>query len=542
MARDRVRWKRRGSPAGWLALALLATAPAAAQGPLPEPIPEGVAVELVDFVQVPPSSFLRPLARINLLGHAGDGSGRLFVNDMRGKIWVIDGGNLLPTPFLDVAVALGGVLDTRPLQRGVVTFAFHPDYADPRAPGFGKFYTVTSENPASGAPDYVHPLGGGNHLGVLSEWSADPVDPNRIDPLSRRVLLRTAQASGDHTMSQVGFDPTAAPGDARYGLLYVAIGDGGGYNPNRGEEIDPEGVAQDTTNPFGSILRVDPFGRSTPENPTNGEYGIPLDNPFAGSPLGHALEIWAYGFRNPHRFSWDTRRRGAMLISDIGQSLIEEIDIGGRGANYGWSEREGSFVLDPLEPSVALPLPRHDYFLGFTYPVAQYDHDEGFAIIGGFVARGGLVPALEGDYVFGDNNGRLFHAAVHELELRHAIAGRFGELLAHSTPIRQVRIFHQGVETTLLEIMGQLRRADVRFGQGEDGALYVLTKIDGMIRVIRPLACDDPGCSAPHVGRCGRGFGLALLAPSLAWVRGRRSARRGRYHSPSEKMKSLTSM
>ena len=131
-----------------LALALVAAAPAAAEDPFVDTIPRGpLAAQLVDFVQVPASSFFRPLARINGLTHAGDGSGRLFVNDMRGKIWVIDGGVLQPVPFLDVAAALSGTLDIRPLQRGVVSLAFHPDYANRASPGFGKLYLSTSETP-----------------------------------------------------------------------------------------------------------------------------------------------------------------------------------------------------------------------------------------------------------------------------------------------------------------------------------------------------------------------------------------------------------
>lgn len=479
------------------ALALLVALPSAAEGPLPDPIPEGSrAVELVDFVLVPPSSSFRPLARINLLTHAGDGSGRLFVNDMRGRIWVIDDGAPLPVPFLDVAAALGGTLDTRPLQRGLVTFAFHPDYANPAAPGFGKLYTSTSEIPGSDPPDFAHPLGAVDHLGVVSEWSVDPADPNRVDPLSRRVLLRTAQPSGDHTVSQLAFDPNAVPGDSDYGMLYIAVGDGGGYVPRLGDEIDPARVGQDTTNPFGSLLRIDPLGGSTPEYPTNGAYGIPRDNPFARSHRS-LREIWAFGFRNPHRFSWDVgggagpHRRGAMLISDIGQDLVEEIDVGRRGANYGWSEREGSFVPDRRFPESFEPLPRRDPAFRFRYPAAQYDHDDGFAVVGGFVARGGLVPELDGQYVFGDNNGRIFYADARLLALRDAIAGHFGRPLAAHSPIRELRLFYQGVETTLLEILGEPRRADLRFGRGGDGAIYVLTKRDGMIRVIRPLAHDD---------------------------------------------------
>lgn len=491
-------------------------------------------MELVDFVQVPASSPFRPRARLNLLTHSGDGSGRLFVNDMRGIIWVIEDGAIRTTPFLDAAAVLGATLDTRELQRGLVSFAFHPDYAEPGTEGFGKLYTSTSETPGSGEPDYRHPLGRVDHLGVVSEWSVDPADPNRIDPLSRRVLLRTAQPSGDHTVSQLGFDPNAQPGDPDFGMLYIAVGDGGGYLAQLGEEIDPARVAQDPTNPFGAILRIDPLGTSSPANPTNGAYGIPPDNPFADDP-DLAAEVWAFGLRNPHRFAWDTGGRGALFISDIGQGQIEEINLGWRGANYGWSEREGTTRLDPFDQSVFLPLPHGDPAFGFSYPIAQYDHDEGFAIVGGFVARGGQVPALEGQYVFGDNNGRIFHADVSELTRRAAPSLRVGRVLATRRPIRELRLFHAGVEKTLLAILGESRRADLRFGVGGDAELYVLTKRDGMIRAIRPLACDDEidndgdgridlddpkclGADDPYEA-CGLGFEVALLLPLFVRLR-----------------------
>jgi glucose/arabinose dehydrogenase len=460
------RWFTLGPACAVLALGV----PAVAGGPIPDPIvPTGLSAVLVDFVQIPPSAFSRPLARINLLGHAGDGSGRLFVNDMRGKIYVIEGGVLVPEPFLDLGLVLAGDLDTRPLQRGVSTFAFHPDYANPGRPGYARFYTATSQVPGSGTPDFSHPSALVDHHSVLTEWSVDPNDPNRIDPASSREILRVAQASGDHPMGQIAFNPNVGPGDGDYGMLYIAMGDGGAYNPRIGQEIDRFRTAQDTTNPHGSILRIDPLGVSTPTHPTNGAYGIPLDNPFANGSDGSLREIWAYGLRNPHRFSWDTGGEGVMLISDIGQSNIEEIDLGTSGANYGWSEREGTFVVDHSDPFRFLPLPPNDATFGYTYPVAQYDHDEGVAVVGGFVYRGRLLPSLFGRYIFGDNKGRIFFVDVDDLE--DGSQATIGELL----------LVFEGEQQSLLEILGDFR-ADVRFGVGQDQELYVLTKRDGMVR------------------------------------------------------------
>lgn len=495
----------------WLALALAGPPEARAEGPLPPIEKSGLSAAIVDFVQIPPSSLGRPRARINLLAPAGDGSGRLFVNDMRGKLWVIAAGAVLPDPFLDLQQALGADFDTVGSQVGLSTFAFHPDFGNPGTQGFGKLYTAHSEVPASGTPDFTHPLPTVTHDSVLAEWSLDASDPTRIDPSSRREILRVQEPSRDHNIGQIAFDPNARRGDADYGLLYAAFGDGGGYNARLGGEIDPARVAQDRSNPFGTILRIDPLGSSTPELPTNGEYGIPESNPFAGSSDGSLGEVWAYGFRNPHRFSWDTAGEGAMLISDIGQANIEEIDLGEAGANYGWSEREGTFVVDPFDQDILLPLPDDDGLLGLTYPVAQYDHDEGRAVVGGFVYRGTLLPQLEGRYVFGDLvNGRIFTLDVDAL------------MDGSQAVIDELTLFSGGQETTLLELLGDDFRADLRFGLDAAGEIYLLTKRDGMVRRLVP----EPASALLLLGGL---IGLGLLEPQPARSRGagrRQSARR----------------
>jgi hypothetical protein len=168
-----------------------------------------------------------------------------------------------------------------------------------------------------------------------------------------------------------------------------------------------------------------------------------------------------------------------MIISDIGQANIEELNIGFPGANYGWSEREGLCAVDHFDQNATLPLPPDDASFGYSYPVAQYDHDEGFAIIGGFVYRGSEVPALIGKYIFGDNTGRIFSVNVDDLSL------------GSQTTIHELTLIHQGQVQTLLEIIGETTRADLRFGVGEDQELYVLTKRDGMIRNV-----PEPGLPA----------------------------------------------
>ncbi len=470
--------------------------PARAQNivdPIPAPIvASGLQVELVDVVAAPVTAIgnARPLARLNFLHHAGDGSGRVFVNDMRGRIYILRQGALDPLPFLDVALARGAdFLDNNPAtnsELGVSTFAFHPDFARLGAPGWGVFYTVSTESRTSGTPDFGTPEGVvASHHDVLAEWRVDPSDPNRIDPASRREILRVAQPHVDHNMNQIAFRPGLVPGDPDYGNLYVGLGDGGNtFNVQTLVECDAYRTAQDLMQPFGKILRIEPLAPSG--------YAIPADNPWADT-SGALGEIWALGLRNPQRFSWDSAdlagpAASKMLITDIGQRTCEEVNVGEVGANYGWSEREGTFVPNRLDQSQRTALPPDDATFGYVYPAAQYDRSEGFAIVGGFVARGGAVPAIEGHYVFGDlNRGRIFTAPVDELTN--------GAL----TTIGELTLLRSGVARTVLQVIAD-SRADMRFGLDESGLIYVLTKRDGRVR---RLAAEGP---------------LDTVAPTLAPV------------------------
>ena len=452
-------------------LLCFAAGPAVALDPLPDPILKGSrSAALVDFAQVPPSAVSAPLARINLLGHAGDGSGRVFVNDMRGALWAIDDGDVQAGPFFDLATALGSDFNQAGLQVGFSTFAFHPDFASSGSEGFGKLYTAHSEVPGSGTPDFDSPQANVTHHSVVAEWSLDP-GLGRIDPGSKRELLRVGEWTRDHNVGQIAFNPNASLGSAEYGTLYIAFGDGGML---AGGEIDPARTAQDTSNPFGSILRIDPLGIGSGELSANESYWIPDDNPFAGAADGSLGEIYAYGFRNPHRFSWDTGGDGRLIVSDIGQANIEEIGVVEAGSNHGWSEREGYFVVNHANQDILLPLPDNDDLLGFSYPAAQYDHDEGRAVVGGFVYRGARLPQLFGRYVFGDvANGRIFTVDVDDL-----ISGE-------PALIEELVLLYEGEERDLLDILGA-PRADLRFGMDEAGEIYVLTKRDGMVRALVP--------------------------------------------------------
>ena len=438
----------------------------------PDPIPariqkSGLAVELADLSTPPRTSGSRPYALLNFLYHAGDRSGRLFANDSRGRLWLINRTTGAARPFLDLRQVRGSAFLVGGNQMGLRSFAFHPDFARPGRPGHRKLYTVSTETAAS-RPGGVRLFGGPfpvAHHDVVAEWGVDPTDPSRVDPTSRREVLRVAQYKKDHNTDRLMFDPNAGPGTSDYGKLYIGIGDGG----NVPARPDPYDQAQDPGRALGKIFRINPLRQSDGRR-----YAVPGDNPFVGR-SGHLPEIWALGLRHPQNLSFDRGGTGAFIVTDIGQYHIEEVNLGLRGANYGWPLREGTFVTDRRDQTTLHALPDDDATRGFTYPVAQYDHDEGRAVAGGFVYRGTAVSALAGHYLFGDIvNGRVFHVPVGEL--------RPG---ARAT-IRELSFRKGGAPVTLKALVGGSNgRVDLRFGQGEDGEVYILTKQDGKIRKLR---------------------------------------------------------
>jgi glucose/arabinose dehydrogenase len=463
---------------GILSLLLGLDGAAAQQYATPNPlfhkvIQSDIAVDLIDAIKMPPSSDHPPLARLNFLYHAGDGSGRLFVDDLNGKITVVHDGIPNDVPFLDIGAVRKGHFRSDQTELGVSTFAFHPDFAKDGSPGYLKLYTFHTENAAS-APDVaatpvmVNPALRPDHFAVLTEWTADPSIPDRVNIATRRELLRLGPWRKDHGGGQLGFDPNLKPGDPDYGLLYIAVGDGGNSAIDSGGKVDIYHQAQNPALPFGKILRINPLATAT------APYSVPADNPFVKRP-GILPEIWAMGLRNPERFSWDTGGRHRMLIADIGQANIEEIDLGERAANYGWGTYEGRFVVDHDNEKNLLPLPP-DIPPGFTFPAAEYDHSDGDAVTGGFVYRGKTMTQLIGKYVFGDIvRGTIFYADADTLES------------GLQAPIYRLRLFYHGNEADMRrDIVHNADRADLRFGMGGDGEIYVLTKQDGMIRRIAP--------------------------------------------------------
>jgi hypothetical protein len=409
-------------------LVLCAAVPAAADRgsptrnrPVGDPIPARVAPGPVRVALTPVTTdVIAPLKGITAPGHDGE----LFVVDQVGVLWSLDVSDpaawpVQPRPVLDVSDLTVGP-DTPTDERGFLGAAFSPTFATD-----GLVYTDTSEpfDPANPATFPLRPstdpcLAGSpqtpDHIDVVREWKvADPaaaqLTVDRSAPGQGRVLFSAEHPQANHNAGDLGFGPD--------GLLYITDGDGGGAddqdcqtnfdgNPMFGHPEPGNGQAVDT--PLGKVLRIDPHATGT------APYGIPAGNPFAnGGPPGALPEIYAYGLRNPFRFSFDADT-GDLWIGNVGQNDVEEVELGATGANYGWRVKEGTFLFDP--GGFQLKGARSDGFPfaqspgappGLTDPVAQYDHDEGTAIIGGFVYRGASMPALAGHYVFGDTSRRL---------------------------------------------------------------------------------------------------------------------------------------
>ena len=493
-ARRRARWASALGVGCFVAVATGATSPRGdnpwprGDNPLPAPIRKAeLAVAAVPFARLPrsvdpplaqgtpPAWANAAYARIQSLTPVPDGSGRLAVNDLRGPLHMVPREGGASTLYLDHrTAAVGFQPDANPNESGFLGLAFHPEFAVAGKPGHGKFYTAYSASVPSGEADYLE-ASSNVQESVVREWTAaDPAAPS-FSGTSREVL-RVGQPDALHNVGTLAFNPTAGPGSADRGLLYISFGDGGPAH-------DPHDRGQRRETPLGAILRIDPL----PPSPRGRAYGIPADNPFVGL-SGVAAEIWAYGLRHPQQFSWDVD--GRMFIADIGQASVEEVNLGVAGGNYGWRLREGTFATEhavgELRGGPVYPRPATDP-TSLIYPVAQYDHDEGRAIGGGFVYRGDGVPALTGKYVFTDLVlGRLFAIDADNL----AAEG--------GTPIVEVRIVIDGEEVELRAVAGFTDfygavRVGARLGVDHAGELYLLTKGDGWIRKLTaaPGGPDD---------------------------------------------------
>ncbi len=446
------------------------------EDPIRETIQKGNLVVGVDeFVRVPRTvdssdgGQTNPAyARIQYLVPIGDGTGRLAINDLRGPLYLTDESGATPTVFLDLRQQGIGFDDSMfPNETGLASVAFHPQFGLEGTPGYGKFYTAYSASSDTGVADYLED-DAESHESVIREWTASDPTANVFRGTSREVF-RIGQFAPNHNIGTIAFNPHVGPESPEYGFLYACLGDGGAAH-------DPRDYGQSLEVPQAAIIRIDPLGGDR----TKG-YGIPPDNPFVGD-ADVAPEIWAYGLRHPQHFSWDAD--GRMFIGDIGQNQIEEVNLGRAGANYGWRVREGTFATGYAVgrgPGPAFPLPTTDD-QEFVYPIAQYDHDEGNAVGGGFVYQGQAIPELRGKYVFADfPRGRLFSIETDAIDDEQP------------KEITEIRLVIDEREQDLVEVAGFANtygpgdRVDLRLGTDSTGELYLLTKGDGWIRKLVPF-------------------------------------------------------
>jgi hypothetical protein len=497
----------RRTPLAVVAGAALATAGALygqiTSNPIPAPVEKrGLAVEIRDLVRLPDTRGMRPAdmdvappgwARVSYVRDLPDG--RRFANDSRGILYLLDRNNQ-PSVYANVSTIFPLSVYNR-LESGFIGFDFHPEFTRN-----GLFYTVHAEyaaqNPAR--PHFIPPgfaAADVTHHNVITEWHATNPAANTFEG-TRREVFRAGNVvfALTHPFGAVDFNPTATPGSPDYGLLYTS-GSDFGFSNGGGPHANNPGQTQRLDSVVTAILRIDPRSPSASGGTKGlGDYTIPPGNTFAADGDPKTLgEIYAYGFRNAHRLSWDPAD-GTMFAADIGMNHIEEVNIVKNGGNYGWMKREGYWENGMSRPGGALNqlFPLAAEILdgrqkdGFTYPVAIYDHTEGQAISGGFVYTG-RIQALRGKFVFGDvQRGRVFAADV--AAMKRADDG----VPQTVAPVEEIQLFvgdanGSRVYVTMRELIERTMgtsatRADLHISRSRDGELFLTSRQDGVIRTL----------------------------------------------------------
>lgn len=416
---------------------------------VPSIAPSSITLSLQKVLQFPVTNKTQPRTRINKMSFHPI-TKETLVADLQGKIYILSANNQ-PDVYFDATEHFKKFINTPGLATGLGSFAFHPDYAKN-----GLVYTTHSEPKDAAKADFAYADSIPVRLQwVVNEWIvANP--RSRVLTGKRRELLRINVVDQIHGMQEIAFNPYARPNDQDYGLLYIGVGDGGAVE--KGYPF----IARNKNHVWGKVLRIDPAGRTS----KNSQYGIPKSNPFVGK--DGLDEVYAAGFRNPNRISWT--KDGKILVANIGQRQIESLYLLKAGKNYGWPDREGTFLIDSTaNVNTIYPLPKNDARYGYSYPVAQYDHDEGNAIIGGFEYTGKQLPQLAGKYIFGEIvRGRVFYVNLSEIK-------EGAQATIHEFPLRL-----EGQPTSLKEL-SNANKVDLRIGQDAAGELYLMTKSDGMM-------------------------------------------------------------
>lgn len=428
--------------------------PGAITNPVPDSLTySGIEINLEVIAQIPASATKPPLARIVKMD-IQPGTGKTFILDLRGKLYQLKDRGV--AVYFDMAQWKSKFIHQPGLATGFGSFEFHPEFIKN-----GLFFTTHTEPAGSGIADFGFDDSIKVRLQwIVTEWKAEQPAANTFTGTGRE-LFRVNMLSQLHGMQDIEFNPYAKKGDEDYGELYIGVGDGGSV-----ENGHPELVHR-ADRIWGTVLRINPTGN----NGRKSRYGISAANPFAGKKDNSLPEVYAYGFRNPNRITWT--HSGMMLVTNIGQAQLESIYQVVKGGDHGWPLREGTFELHPdnnLTNVYALSKDvEHERQPGFIDPVAQYDHDEGQAIAGGYEYTGLALPQLKNKYLFGDIvSGRLFFTDVTGLQ-----PGKPAE-------IKEWKVSINGKSVTLRELTG-IKRVDLRFGRDAKGEMYLFTKADGKV-------------------------------------------------------------
>jgi hypothetical protein len=500
-----------------------------------------LTIEIKDYATMPitgavdgKSNSAGLLAKVNILRQEpGASKKRFFVNDVNGPLYILDRDTRKLTPYLDFNGLEGhtGIfhklaIDSL-LASGFISFQFDPDYEHN-----GKFYSIHMEDPAlpaSGVPDNsnfpglkttgysvtppIRTFGDTQRESVLIEWT-DSNPSNATFEGTARELMRLEYNGRIHPMGDMIFNPTARPGDPDWRVLYISTGDGGAGEQRTNIRNNPQRL--DTL--VGKILRIIPDIKEQTASSAvseNGRYRIPKSNPFVEK-KGARGEIWAYGLRNPYRMSWDVNPSDPsdnhLIANVIGLRTWETVAIIHKGANYGYSLREGAQQLNPDNtlsdpPEVdKIPVRIDESTIDGTvqpiYPVIAYGHVKGTggdAVANGFVYRGKALPALRGKFLFGDiTTGHVWWVDFKEMlaaddgnpktmaEMHEVKIAWNREVYGTMAPITENVYHSRGGKAEHLPGFSRVAggRSDIRFAMDSDGELYILSKSDGMIRAI----------------------------------------------------------
>jgi hypothetical protein len=486
-------------------------------------------------------------ARLNFLRDEPGSTGRYVINDLMGQLYFFDPATKAYTLYLnfDGTGTRTGLFDKLAWSAGYAGgfggFQFHPEYRQADKPHYGVFYTMHLEDPVlpgSLLPDTAgHPgldatgytptpvvIANGPETAlrhsVVIEWKdTDPTDA--VFTGTAREIMRVEVNNRLHPIGDFLFNPLAfSSSHPDYGNLYITSGDGGDGETN---QVVRHANPQDLSQLVGKILRINP---DDPDGAGPLTYSIPADNPFVATP-GARGEIWAYGFRNPHRFFWDIFTN-KLIVNDIGFHAWEEVNIVKKGGNYAWADREGAHTFDVVTDTTG-PLPANDAEFGYEYPVLEYPHKPtpgyasfGDAVTNGFVYRGLKFPFLFGKYLTGDiTTGELYAADYSDMlaaddgvptTLAPFIKIKIewdNPLDADTTPESYERMFEVCMKGYQFRggPAGNLPgtaansgtgRADIRWAWDSSGEIYLLSKSDGTIRRVVGLTASPVFEIQPH--------------------------------------------